>query len=100
MQKAHSNIGLLHRDLSIGNIMIDRSGRGVLNDWDHAGSVEEPARGVVSLRQHAERSSSDNRQGTWRFMSIPLLSKPEKLHDIADDLESVYWVLLYGAMKL
>ncbi|KIP08542.1 hypothetical protein PHLGIDRAFT_12541 [Phlebiopsis gigantea 11061_1 CR5-6] len=83
IHKAHTT-GLLHRDLSIGNIMIDLSGRGVLNDWDHAGSVEEPARGV----------------GTWRFMSISLLSKPDKLHDITDDLESVYWVLLYGALKM
>ena len=32
-------------------------------------------------------------------MSIPLLRDPQKLHDLIDDLESVFWVLLYGALK-
>ena len=32
-------------------------------------------------------------------MSHSLLSQPEKLHDITDDLESLFWVLVYGAMK-
>lgn len=32
-------------------------------------------------------------------MSVPLLSVPSRLHDIADDLESVFWVLMFGALK-
>lgn len=32
-------------------------------------------------------------------MSHSLLSQPEKPHDITDDLESLFWVLVYGAMK-
>ncbi|KIP02474.1 hypothetical protein PHLGIDRAFT_37885 [Phlebiopsis gigantea 11061_1 CR5-6] len=84
MQKAHDSARLLHRDLSIGNMMIDSNGRGVLNDWDQAGSLDEPAPGV----------------GTRQFMSIPMLSERGKNHDIADDLESVYWVLLFGAMHM
>ena len=31
-------------------------------------------------------------------MSYPLLSDPGKVHDITDDLESVFWVLLFCAM--
>lgn len=32
-------------------------------------------------------------------MSIPLLRDPEKLHDLVDDLESLFWVLIYGTAK-
>lgn len=31
-------------------------------------------------------------------MSIDLLNNPAKVHALIDDLESVYWVLLYGAL--
>ena len=52
MRKAHNTMGLLHRDVSIGNIMIDQSGRGILNDWDHAGRHDPSARGIVSPMNH------------------------------------------------
>ena len=32
-------------------------------------------------------------------MSIPLLRDPDRLHDLVDDLESLFWVLVYGALK-
>lgn len=32
-------------------------------------------------------------------MSIPLLENPDKLHDLVDDLESVFWVFVYVAVK-
>lgn len=32
-------------------------------------------------------------------MSIPLLENPKKVHDIVDDLQSIFWVLIYGALK-
>lgn len=32
-------------------------------------------------------------------MSVPLLRNPDKLHDLVDDLESVFWVFVYGAVK-
>lgn len=28
--------GILHRDISFGNVMISEEGRGILNDWDHS----------------------------------------------------------------
>lgn len=31
-------------------------------------------------------------------MSIPLLRDPERLHDLVDDLESHFWVSIYGAL--
>ena len=32
-------------------------------------------------------------------MSIRLLQDPERLHDVGDDVESVYWVLIHEALK-
>lgn len=55
----------------------------MLNDWDFAGSTKELGQGI----------------GTWAFMSIGLLDDPDKLHDVEDDLEAVFWVLLYCALK-
>ncbi|GJE91999.1 hypothetical protein PsYK624_081520 [Phanerochaete sordida] len=84
IQEAHDKLGLLHRDISYRNIMLTLEGRGVLNDWDHAGTEDEKAPGI----------------GTWKYMSVRLLECPEKIHDIVDDLEAAFWVLLYGAIQL
>ena len=48
IEKAYDTAGILHRDVSYRNIMIDQDGRGILNDWDHAGPKGELARGIVS----------------------------------------------------
>ncbi|KAK7682831.1 hypothetical protein QCA50_014215 [Cerrena zonata] len=72
-----------HRDVSTGNVMIDKNGRGVLNDWDHAVKVVRHGKG------HAYRT------GTWQFISVALLRHPKKSHDLLDDLESSFWLLLY-----
>lgn len=32
-------------------------------------------------------------------MSIPLLENPDNIHDLVDDLESVFWVFVYVAVK-
>ena len=81
--------------------MIDKNGRGILNDWDH--SVKVPRGG----NKHAYRTVSGHKpsvirpnadiyfQGTWQFISIELLRQPSKHHDILDDIESCFWVLLY-----
>lgn len=44
---ANERAGILHRDISYRNIMLDSDGRGVLNDWDHASSDREKANGIV-----------------------------------------------------
>ena len=38
-------------------------------------------------------------QGTWEFMSNILLQSPDRANTIADDLESIFWVLLYVIAK-
>ena len=50
ISEAYETAGILHRDISAGNIMIDFNGRGLLNDWDHAGSRQDLAPAVVSFR--------------------------------------------------
>ena len=33
--------GLLHRDISFNNIMLNDNGKVVVNDWDHAGLIRD-----------------------------------------------------------
>ncbi|KAI0089391.1 hypothetical protein BDY19DRAFT_101525 [Irpex rosettiformis] len=44
MDKAKELCNLVHRDISIGNIMLtgDKDCKGILADWDHAGKAEPP----------------------------------------------------------
>ncbi|KAI0341720.1 hypothetical protein BDW22DRAFT_1358563 [Trametopsis cervina] len=77
--------GLLHRDISAGNIMLDEKMEGILNDWDHAIEVSEI------------RAAHRYRTGTWQFMSIAILQDPTKVHSIIDDVESCFWVFFYMA---
>lgn len=37
--------GILHRDISFNNIMLNENGEAIVNDWDHAGNVKrEPGK--------------------------------------------------------
>ncbi|KAF8310895.1 hypothetical protein DL93DRAFT_2211944 [Clavulina sp. PMI_390] len=77
---------VLHRDISAANVMIVESStgkpRGLLVDWDLA---------VVN----GEKNTSRWITGTWQFMSIGLLDYEEFSHSTKDDLESVFWLLLF-----
>ncbi|GJE92007.1 hypothetical protein PsYK624_081600 [Phanerochaete sordida] len=83
MNSAYVSASVVNRDISVTNIMLTPDGRGILNDWDHANTTEDKAYSI----------------GTWRFMSSRLLLSREKAHDISDDLESVFWVLIYCSLK-
>ncbi|KZV75334.1 hypothetical protein PENSPDRAFT_647137 [Peniophora sp. CONT] len=82
---------ILHRDVSAGNIMIQRSVntatvQALLVDWDLALDMDRVP-------------SGDDRSyitGTWQFMSVPLLKRFQgHTHCIEDDLESIFWLLCY-----
>ncbi|KAM0746812.1 hypothetical protein T439DRAFT_383847 [Meredithblackwellia eburnea MCA 4105] len=77
------NLGWLHRDVSINNMMIGRDGRGRLNDYDLATPVGKT------------ESTCGHRTGTRQFLARGLLlTKPEP-HCVGHDLESVLWVVLF-----
>ncbi|KAA1468596.1 hypothetical protein DENSPDRAFT_794640 [Dentipellis sp. KUC8613] len=83
--------GWRHRDLSVGNIMV-QNGRGLLIDWD-------------ASQKSAEMNCMDDgrlpdQTGTWQFMSASRLLDPNHArHDAEDDIESTFWVLLWMALN-
>ncbi|KAI0682853.1 hypothetical protein BC835DRAFT_1524433 [Cytidiella melzeri] len=82
---------ILHRDISFGNVMLADGvdgAVGLLGDWDHA-SVTNPGQ---------NNEQGNHRVGTWAFMSVGMLRNSTKPHEILDDLESMYWTMLYGAL--
>ncbi|KAF5341174.1 hypothetical protein D9611_006062 [Ephemerocybe angulata] len=94
--------GLLHRDVSMGNILLGAEGasvgrRGFLIDLEMAiATADGPLAGVIT----------ENQAGTYLYQSASILrnGRAERSlvripHDYLDDLESFFWVLchlLYG----
>ncbi|KAJ3990255.1 protein kinase [Lentinula detonsa] len=85
--------GILHRDLSIGNIMFRRiEGKvyGVLNDFDLSSFVHDMGKGPAS----------DFRTGTRPFMSVDLLDPKWKGgHLYRHDLESLFFIMICLACR-
>ncbi|KAH9932239.1 uncharacterized protein B0H18DRAFT_987214 [Fomitopsis serialis] len=85
----------LHGDISPANILIlrfiDMEGIervvGILNDWEMCKLIKDD----TVLRP--------GRTGTWRYMSARLLQDPGKVHEVADDLESVVHVLNWMCLR-
>ncbi|KAH9030573.1 hypothetical protein EDB83DRAFT_1848361 [Lactarius deliciosus] len=78
--------GVLHRDLSPGNIIMDDN-RGYLIDWD----LSKP----VGNQSQLETPRRATRMGTWQFMSANLIGQINGVHDFRDDLESSIYVVLW-----
>ncbi|VDC00969.1 unnamed protein product [Peniophora sp. CBMAI 1063] len=84
---AYNDGDILHRDISINNILI-RNGRGLLIDWD--------------MCKHLDKNEPRVpwRTGTWQFIAAQLLDSPRSTtHTLRHDLESFMWLLLYATLR-
>ncbi|KAG7087838.1 hypothetical protein E1B28_013776 [Marasmius oreades] len=90
-QAAYEGANVLHRDVSVGNILIYGQG-GLLIDWEFSKVVQPRISDTPRL---------DERTGTWQFISarILLLTGQDMLHTVADDLESFFHVLCWVAIQ-
>ncbi|KIP03572.1 hypothetical protein PHLGIDRAFT_15771 [Phlebiopsis gigantea 11061_1 CR5-6] len=85
-EKAH----VLHRDASMGNILINvETDMGFLNDWDLCKYKDELNK---FTSQHA-------RSVIWPYMSATLCSFPRKPNELADDLESFVHVISLALLR-
>lgn len=86
----HAEIaGWRHRDISPGNVMI-YSGRGFVIDWELAQRTN-----LLNLRN----ARMPDHTGTWHFMSACRLQNPWTEHLAMDDMESVFWLFLWLALR-
>ncbi|KAG7096426.1 hypothetical protein E1B28_003863 [Marasmius oreades] len=97
--EAHSYLlhvlGILHRDISPGNILMERYPevpggkvrRGMLIDFDHALDLNRTG-----------RSQSPGRSGTFQFFSAALLLDPRVVQSGIDDRESCFHSIVYLSM--
>ncbi|KAJ3499523.1 hypothetical protein NLJ89_g10093 [Agrocybe chaxingu] len=85
--EAVTKAGILHRDISVGNIIITDSG-GLLIDWE------------LSKKISLTGPRALERTGTWQFVSIRLHEGlGQHIHNVGDDLESFLWVLVWVALQ-
>ncbi|KAG7087865.1 hypothetical protein E1B28_013803 [Marasmius oreades] len=90
-QAAYERANVIHRDVSVGNILIYGQG-GLLIDWEFCKVVHPSIPDTPRL---------DERTGTWQFISarILLLAGKDMVHTVIDDLESFFHVLCWVAVQ-
>ncbi|KAI1792133.1 hypothetical protein LXA43DRAFT_1134855 [Ganoderma leucocontextum] len=108
--------GILHRDISVGNILIIDDPEdheqfcGFIHDFDYSSmSRNVPPRDISSLSATAltqlltaddDDGQLKERTGTFLFMSDDLLDSPVPVvHDVHHDIHSFYWVLLWVVLR-
>ncbi|KAL7277810.1 hypothetical protein ACG7TL_008754 [Trametes sanguinea] len=96
-QDAYTKARVMHRDISVGNILIippnsknkKATHQGLLADWELSKRLDDYAAGA----RHPDRT------GTWQFMSVHIQDYPEAQVEIADELESFLHVMIYCAIR-
>ncbi|THU76235.1 hypothetical protein K435DRAFT_705268, partial [Dendrothele bispora CBS 962.96] len=59
---AYEKAAILHRDVSVGNILVTEDRKGLSSDWE----LSKPISELSEARQH-------ERTGTWQFISAASL---------------------------
>ncbi|KAI0286471.1 hypothetical protein BC826DRAFT_1048476, partial [Russula brevipes] len=88
-KEAYLRCGVLHRDISSGNILITdgHTSGGLLIDWD-----------MCKLKDGGERQIGEHRtyrEGTWEFMAADLTMGSALTQTSIHDLESAFYVLSF-----
>ncbi|OSD00271.1 hypothetical protein PYCCODRAFT_1414665 [Trametes coccinea BRFM310] len=100
--EAYKRKGLLHRDISAGNVLmypkqvavkgkIIEARVGILADWELAKRVGKP--------NTEDAPRQPDRTGTWQFTSAMALDNPKKRIVVQDDMESFLHLMLYYAIR-
>ncbi|KAI0701130.1 hypothetical protein C8T65DRAFT_741826 [Cerioporus squamosus] len=96
-RQAWEKAGILHRDISVSNILIVEEGRGkvvrtaILSDWDLCKYKEEMSKDM--------KARTPDRTGTWYFRSALSLLFPRRPYRLADDIESFVHVYHYCVLR-
>ena len=95
--------GILHRDISLGNIILykvpgEGYRSGYLIDWESSCRIDKQItrNHVLTVSSVRSLASGSNKflKGTPAFMSIAAC-RPGHVHELGDDLESLLYVVLY-----
>ncbi|KAI0333009.1 hypothetical protein GY45DRAFT_1272980 [Cubamyces sp. BRFM 1775] len=97
-KEAYKKAKVIHRDVSVGNMImipVDKSPqgtpiyRGLLTDWELSKDINE----------YDQEPRHPDRTGTWQYLSVNALNRPMKHIEVADDLESFLYVLIWCAIR-
>ncbi|OSX62237.1 hypothetical protein POSPLADRAFT_1046609 [Postia placenta MAD-698-R-SB12] len=101
--------GVLHRDVSAGNVMIveGQPFSGFIDDFDYSSLIDSSADGGSPLTDEELESLGSReaelreRTGTFAFLSEALLNISAKsvIHAVHHDLESFYWLLIWVVLR-
>ncbi|KAG1897039.1 uncharacterized protein F5891DRAFT_927486, partial [Suillus fuscotomentosus] len=98
-QTAVEERGILHRDCSVNNAMIEDDGNGtngLLIDWEFAGTLPFMSRSLLWQLSEAVGDPATSAR-SWKVkVATSSLTKPPPLilHHYHDDLESLFYVLV------
>ncbi|KAI0761622.1 hypothetical protein BD413DRAFT_589491 [Trametes elegans] len=103
-QLAWEVAGVLHRDVSLGNILLvdnpnEDSFFGFMHDWDSSSKSPDKPRPEDEIE---DSNTFKERTGTYYFMALDLINSSNTaavIHVPSHDLESFYWVLLWVVLR-